>query len=104
MSFKKKSLEDKFMEEISRIKEAEIFIGIARLLSTQLLEEKDKPKDFTVLFQEVMEKFRQLERKRKKEFIQILKNANKESLKFIKSKAAEGKEKDNGIGTENSQT
>ena len=96
---KLKSLEEKFLEEIGKIKEAEIFLGIGKILSVQLMEEKDKPRDFVDILQDVIEKFRVLNRWRKKELLKILRIANKESLK-----AAEDKKEENGNRTENTET
>ena len=102
-----KSLEEKFMEEISRIKEVEIFLGISKLLSVELLDGKD-PRDFTDVFADVMEKFRGKDRKRKRELLKVLKLANKDSLRRPIEKVQQEVEKiqqevEDGNRTENTK-
>ena len=102
-----KSLEEKFMEEISRIKEVEIFLGISKLLSVELLDGKE-PRDFTDVFADVMEKFRGKNRARKKELLKVLKLANKESLRRPIEKIQQETEKsqeevEDGNRTENTE-
>ena len=73
-----KSLETKFLEEIARIKEPEIFIGVARILKTKLFdEEKKEVSEFEDILRDCMEKFKGSSRKRKKELLWILGKANK---------------------------
>ena len=75
-----KNLNMKFMEEISRINAPEIFIGLARVLKVQLMEDKDTPRDFIDVFSDCVEKFNGLGRTRKKELLKILRDANKAKI------------------------
>jgi len=73
-----KSLETKFLEEIARIKEPEIFIGVARILKAKLFdEEKKEVSEFEDILKDCMERFKNSSRKRKKELLWILGKANK---------------------------
>lgn len=73
-----KNLNEKFMEEISRIKEPEIFLGVARVLGIKLMEDEKNPRDFVDVFSDCIEKYSGCARDRKKELLAILKKANKE--------------------------
>lgn len=76
------SLNEKFMKEISKIKEPEIFLGVARVLKVRLVEdEKDEngkfaARDFNEIFADVMKNFDGAPRKRKRELFKILREAN----------------------------
>lgn len=76
------TLNEQFMVEVSRIKEPELFLGLVRLFKIKLqTEEKDeqdhyKTKDFISLFDELMSCFSGAGRKRKKEVLKILRQAN----------------------------
>lgn len=82
------TLNEKFMVEISKIKEAEVFLGVCRVLKVELLEEEE-PKDFTQLFEEVMHSFDGAGRHKKKELLKLLANANKEESNGNNSKDTE---------------
>lgn len=77
------SLNTKFLKEISKIKEPEIFIGLAKVLGVKLLgEEKDEngkfiPRDFTEVLDDVMKSFDGARRSRKNELLRLLAEANK---------------------------
>lgn len=77
------NLDVQFMEEISKCKEPQLFIGVARILKVQLLtEEKDEeghfiPRPFEQLFADVMAAYHDSLRKRKRELLKILREANK---------------------------
>ena len=77
------SLNTKFLKEISKIKEPEIFIGLAKVLGVKLLgEEKDEngkfiPRDFTEVLDDVMKSFDGARRSRKNELLKLLVEANK---------------------------
>lgn len=73
------SLNEKFMLEIGKIQDPEVFLGIARILKVKLLDDDMNPKDFSDLFEEVMIGFDGAGRKRKKELLKILRAANKEA-------------------------
>lgn len=70
------------MREIAKIKEPEVFIGVARVLGVKLVEdEKDEEekfvaRDFTEIFSDVMKNFDGAPRKRKRELFKILREAN----------------------------
>lgn len=79
-----KDLNSRFLVEISKIKDPEVFIGIARILRVKLMsEQKDEegrfvPRDFTDLYSDTLMAFAQSERKRKRELLKIIEKANKE--------------------------
>ena len=76
------TLNDKFMREIAKIKEPEVFLGVARVLKVKLVEDKKDEegkfvaRDFTEIFSDVMKNFDCAPRKRKKELFNILREAN----------------------------
>lgn len=80
---------DQFIIEVSKLEAVE-FMGLARLLKVQLLEKDDtaaenvesikdkyKPRDFHLVFEEVLRNFNGLNRTRKREILKLVKNANK---------------------------
>lgn len=84
-----KSLSKKFMEEISRIKDPEIFFGVTRLLKVHLFEEKveegveggegkksNESRDFVDIFADVMSAYDARDRKFKRDLLKILHKAN----------------------------
>lgn len=75
-----KTLEEKFLELISKIKNPVTFFGIARVLKVELYEDVNhkKGRDFASMLEDVMANFTACNRKRKKELIKLLKNAIKE--------------------------
>lgn len=89
------NLNQKFMKEVANIKDPVVFLGVATILKVKLYtDEKDEngkviPKDFSVLFKEIMSSYDCASRKRKRELLTILKKSNKESI--------------NGTGTENTE-
>ena len=72
----KKTLTQKFIEEIANIKSPEIFLGVARILKVQLMEDKETPYEFTEIFSDTVEAFDKADRARKKELLKILVRAN----------------------------
>ena len=72
----KKTLTQKFIEEIAKIKSPEIFLGVARILKVQLMEDKETPYEFTKIFSDTVEAFDKADRARKKELLKILIQAN----------------------------
>ena len=73
-------LNEKFLIEIGKIKEAEVFLGVARILKVKLIEDKDGEivaRDFADIFEEVMKAYDAAPRKRRNELYKILKEANK---------------------------
>lgn len=72
-----KGLNEKFVEEISRIKDPTVFLGVARVLKVQLMDDKDA-RSFEKIIEDVVESFCGAGRKRKKELLKLLRCANKE--------------------------
>ena len=68
-------LDERFIYELGRIKNPEIFLGVARILKVQLIE-GENPRDFEYLCKDVIEGFENSNRKRKRELLKILREAN----------------------------
>lgn len=71
-----KTLTEKFIEEVARIKQPEYFIGVARILKADLMRDGE-PLEFDEIFTQVIDKYDVAPRKRKKELLHILREANK---------------------------
>ena len=72
-----------FIKEISHLEAVE-FMGLAKILKASPYISKDgkfKDKEFTEIFKEVVENFSQLDLKKRKEILKIVKMANKEREK-----------------------
>lgn len=79
------NLEMRFMREIANIKDPELFLGVLRILKVELMEktdEKDEPRDFTALFEDCMANYAAAPRKRRRELLRILCDANKEAAHY----------------------
>ena len=72
----KETLTQKFIKEIANIKSPEVFLGVARILKVQLMEDKETPYDFVKIFSDTIEAFDKADRARKKELLKILVRAN----------------------------
>ena len=72
----KETLTQKFIREVARIKSPEVFLGVARILKVQLMEDKESPYEFTKIFSDTVEAFDKANRARKKELLKILVQAN----------------------------
>ena len=72
----KETLTQKFIKEIANIKSPEVFLGVARILKVQLMEDKETPYDFVKIFSDTVEAFDKTVRARKKELLKILIQAN----------------------------
>lgn len=72
----KETLTQKFIKEIVKIKSPEVFLGVARILKVQLMEDKETPYEFTKIFSDTVEAFDKAGRARKKELLKILVQAN----------------------------
>ena len=71
-------LSAKFMEEVARIQEPEVFLGVARLLGVRLVnEDAAEPKEFVEIFVEAVEAFDKKPRKFKRELLKILEKSNR---------------------------
>lgn len=68
-------LEERFIHELGRIKDPEVFLGVARILKVQLVKD-DKPRDFGELCADVINFYELAPRKRKRELLKILREAN----------------------------
>ena len=73
----KETLTQKFIKEIAKIKSPEVFLGVARILKVQLMEDKETPYDFVKIFSDTVEAFDKADRARKKELLKILIQANR---------------------------
>lgn len=71
-------LKDKFATEVARIKEPEIFLGVARILGIKF--QKDETPDFWVLLGLMLDSFEKQSKKRRKELVQILGDANRAKI------------------------
>ena len=86
------TLTEKFVKEILKIKEPELFVGVARILKVPLFNiEEKKEREFSDVFADCIDVFEKENRKRQKELLSILKDANR------------CKEKVDGCCTENSK-
>ena len=72
----KETLTQKFIKEIAKIKSPEVFLGVARVLKVQLMEDKEIPYEFTKIFSDTVEAFDKAGHARKKELLKILVQAN----------------------------
>ena len=73
----KETLTQKFIKEIANIKSPEVFLGVARILKVQLMEDKETPYDFVKIFSDTVEAFDKAGRARKRELLKILIQANR---------------------------
>lgn len=69
------SLVERFIQELGRIKSPEVFLGVARILKVQLVE-GENPRDFGELCADVIDSYELAPRKRKRELLKILREAN----------------------------
>lgn len=68
-------LEERFIYELGRIKDPEVFLGVARILKVQLVQDEN-PRDFGELCADVINFYELAPRKRKRELLKILREAN----------------------------
>ena len=73
----------KFMEEVARIKDPMILIGVARILKVQLVNDDKTHRDFVDVFQDIMDNYASFPRNKRRELLKILKNANKDSKAYV---------------------
>lgn len=66
---------ERFANELARIYEPEVFLGVARILKVELVED-DKPRTFYDIWSDVIDKFNESPRKRKRELLRIVRQAN----------------------------
>lgn len=94
--------ETKFMQEISKIKEPTLLIGLAKILRVPLFTDNKEPHDFSQVFENVMHAYAAAPRKLRRELLQIIKQANKQTK--IEEKQALKKEKLNANNTPNPES
>jgi len=70
-------LDGRFIYELSKIKQPEVFIGVARILQVKLVNEEGESRDFDEIFNDVLNTYSAADRKRRRELFKILKAANK---------------------------
>ena len=73
----KDRLAEKFVMELCKIREPEVFAGVARILKVPLVNEKGEARDFNDVLGDTIEYYVKEKKKRKKELLLILKDANK---------------------------
>lgn len=72
------TLTEKFVKEILNITEPELFVGVARILKVPLFDiEQKKERKFGDVFADCIDAFEKEGKKRQKELLSILKDANK---------------------------
>lgn len=72
------TLTEKFVKEILNITEPELFVGVARILKVPLFNiEEKKEREFGDVFADCIDAFEKENRKRQKELLSILKDANR---------------------------
>ena len=72
-----KSLTEKFIEELGRIKDPVTFLGVARILKVKLLGEDSNPREFADILSDTINEFDVQGRARRRELYKILREANK---------------------------
>ena len=80
------TLTQRFLNEIGCITEPELFAGVARILKVNLMEDKDTPRKFADVFADTMKAYDTAGRKRKKELLKILHEANLQKISTPPSK------------------
>lgn len=69
--------EKKFVYEIGRIKDPVVFFGIAKILEVPCFIDKDNPREFEEVLNDILDTYFAAESKKQKELLDILKAANK---------------------------
>lgn len=82
---------DQFLLEIAKLQPIE-FAALARIVRVNIYDDSKQPKDFTVVFEEILRAFNKLNRSRRKEIIKVLRAANSQEATI------------NANNTENSET
>lgn len=65
-------LNSRFLIELPKLEAVE-FLGVCRVLKVKLMDEQDKPRDFSDLLNDLMEAYSAAGRARKKELLKIVK-------------------------------
>lgn len=88
-----KDLDKAFLEEISKIRAAEIFLGVAHVLKVDLFEDK-MPRPFDAVLRDVIDAYAAASTLRRKELLTILRKANKtKGVDADANRAKDSKEK-----------
>ena len=72
-----KNLTEKFVVELSKIKDPTDFLGVARILKVKLFGEDNEPRDFADVLTDTIAEFDVQGRARRRELYKILREANK---------------------------
>lgn len=80
------NLMDKFILEIAKIKDVELFCGIGKILHVKLLNEDNSARDFSEVLDEILKAYSKLPKSRRKELYTILRDANKQTSLGLKEK------------------
>ena len=70
------SLTERFIKELANIKKPEYFLGVARILKAELVRDGE-PLEFDEILRQVIDSYDVAPRKRKRELLRILREANK---------------------------
>ena len=73
----KKYTVENLVKEISKL-QMEEFIGVCKILGVELVEEDGTPKDAVKIFEEVIEKLDELNRRKRKNLMKLLRAANED--------------------------
>ena len=91
--------EEKFLRELSKIKDPAVFFGTARILKVPCMVDKDTPREFQDILKDVIDNYFAAAPSRQRELLKILKDANKckESIEdgsYTKNSAKTGSNKE----------
>lgn len=68
----KENLNMQFMREVAKLEFTE-FLGVARILKVNLVDEDKKPREFVDVFEELVKKYSESSRSRRRELLGIIK-------------------------------
>ena len=77
MSNGREKLNIKFVKELGKCKDPLVFLGLAKLLSVELVDENKEEKDFGEILSGILDRFEDLNTWRAKEIFDVLHDANK---------------------------
>jgi len=69
--------EKKFVYEVGKIKDPVVFFGIAQILKVPCFIDKDNPREFGEVLNDIFDAYFAADPKKQKELLKILKDANK---------------------------
>lgn len=73
----KDKLIKKFIKELANVSDPAVFLGVARVLKVPIMEDENKPKDFSEILNGVINNYIAAPYKKQKELLNILVDANK---------------------------